>query len=67
MENTLPTAGQLERQLSQALQSFYRQQFGHSIRKITCHLFTDKVAIIAEDTVTNARSAIAPSTRYYRW
>jgi len=52
MENTLPTAGQLERQLSQALQSFYRQQFGHSIRKITCHLFTDKVAIIAEDTVT---------------
>lgn len=39
MENTLPARGQLERQLSEALQSFYRQQFGHSIRKITCHLF----------------------------
>ena len=52
MENTLPTRGQLERQLSQTLQSLYRQQFGHMPKRITCHIFADKVAIVAEDTIT---------------
>lgn len=53
MEKTLPTRGQLERQLSQTLQSLYRQQFGHLLHKVTCHLFADKVAIVAEGSITN--------------
>lgn len=54
----LPTRGQLERQLSQTLQSLYRQQFGHLPRKITCHLFADRVAIVAEDTVTSVEKIL---------
>ena len=38
-ESNLPTRGQLERKLSQALQSLYRDQFGHSPTKLVCHLF----------------------------
>ena len=41
MDNILPTRGQLERQLSQTLQSLYRQQFGHLPSKIVCHLFDE--------------------------
>jgi uncharacterized protein YbcI len=53
MENALLTSGQLERKLSQILQSLYRQQFGQLPRKIACHLFDDKVAIVAENTITD--------------
>ena len=52
MEKTLPTKGQLERQLSQGVQALYRSQFGHLPHKVVCHLFADKIAIIAEGTVT---------------
>ena len=52
MEKTLPTRGQLERQISQGVQALYQLQFGHLPRKVTCHIFGDKVAIVAEDTVT---------------
>lgn len=52
VENNLPTRGQLERQLSQALQSLYRDQFGHSPTKFICHIFGDKVAIVVENAVT---------------
>ena len=52
MEKTLPTRGQLERQVSQTIGSLYRTQFGHSPSKIICHLFADKVAIVAEETIT---------------
>ena len=53
MEKILPTRGQLERQLSQTLQSLYRDQFGHLPSKVVCHLFANKVAIVAENTVTS--------------
>lgn len=57
-EKVLPTRGQLERQMSQTLQSLYRQQFEHLASKITCHLFDDKVAIVAEDTVTKVEKIL---------
>lgn len=71
MENNLPTCGQLERQLCQTLQAIYRQKFGHSVRKVTCNLFADQLAIVAEDTVTtiekilldNSQSDLADSLR----
>lgn len=52
METTLPTSGQLERQISQGVQALYRLQFGHLPSRVTCHIFDNKVAIVAEDTVT---------------
>lgn len=52
MESTLPTCGQLERELSQKIQALYRHQLGHKPSKILCHLFANHVVIIAEDTVT---------------
>ena len=52
MEKILPTKGQLERQLCQGLQVLYRSQFGHLPHKVVCHLFGDKIAIVAEGTVT---------------
>ena len=63
MENILPTRGQLERQLSQTLQSIYREQFGHSTSKITCHLFKNKVAIVAEDTVTKIEKILLDNSQ----
>ena len=63
MKNTLPTRGQLERQLSQTLQSLYRHKFGHSPSKITCHIFGDKVAIVAEDTVTMVEKVLFENSK----
>ena len=63
MKNTVPTRGQLERQLSQNLQSIYRQQFGHTTGKITCNLLVDKVAIIAEDTVIKLERVLLDNDR----
>lgn len=52
MDKVLPTRGQLERQLSQAILLSYRSQFGHLPSKVVCHLFSDKLAIIVEDIMT---------------
>ncbi len=62
-EKLLPTRGQLERQLSQTLQSLYRQEFGHLLGKVTCHIFADKVAIVAEDTVTNIEKILLDNSK----
>lgn len=54
MTDNLYTRGQLERQLSQEIQSFYRRHLGHQPSKVTCQLFDAKLAIILEDSITNA-------------
>lgn len=67
----MPTRGQLERQLSQEAQALYRSLFGHLPQKVVCHIFADKIAIIAEDTVTaieqmlqnNSQSELASDIR----
>lgn len=63
MEKTLPTRGQLERQLSQTLQSMYRKQFGHLPKRITCHIFADKVAIVAEDITTTVERILLENSK----
>ena len=63
MERTLPTRGQLERQLSQTLQSLYRDKFGHLPSKVVCHLFADKVVIIAENTVTSVEKLLLKNSQ----
>ncbi|AFZ36472.1 Protein of unknown function DUF2294 [Stanieria cyanosphaera PCC 7437] len=58
MTETLPTRGQLERQISQKLQAFYRNRLGHQPSKITCQLFDQKLAIIIEESITQAEQIL---------
>ena len=58
MINDLLTRGQLERQLSQQIQAFYRHQLGHQPSKVTCQLFDTKLAIVIEDSITNAEQIL---------
>lgn len=48
----LKTAGQLERGISQSIQSLCRSELNHSPSKVTCQLFGRKVAIILENSST---------------
>ncbi|WP_013320312.1 DUF2294 domain-containing protein [Gloeothece verrucosa] len=47
-----PTSGKLERDLSQRIQQFYRQQLEHQPSKVTCQIFEQKIAIILEESIT---------------
>jgi len=47
-----PTAGQLEREISQKVRSMYRKEFGHQPGKVECHLFGNKLLISLEDVIT---------------
>ena len=58
MTNNLPTRGQLERNLSQKIQAFYRRHLGHQPSKVTCQLFDSKLAIIIEDSITSAEQIL---------
>ncbi|MBD1874831.1 DUF2294 domain-containing protein [Nodosilinea sp. FACHB-131] len=48
----LPTAGQIQRNLTQQFQRLYREQLNHAIGKITCQLFDEKLLLVIEDSVT---------------
>lgn len=48
----VPTKGQLERDLSQAIQSIYNDNLGHRPSKISCHLSKDRITILMEDSIT---------------
>lgn len=63
LEKTLPTCGQLERELSQTIQSLYRSEFGHLPSKVVCHLFADRLAIIAENTTTTIEQLLLDNSR----
>jgi uncharacterized protein YbcI len=58
MTDNLLTRGQLERQLSQSIQAFYRRHLEHQPSKITCQLFDSKLAIIIEDSITNTEQIL---------
>lgn len=59
VNSNTPTRGQLERDISQRIQSFYRQQLGHQPSKVSCQLFKEKLAIIVENSVTPAEQLLA--------
>lgn len=58
MADNLYTRGQLERKLSQEIQAFYRRHLGHQPSKVTCQLFDSKLAVILEDSITNAEQIL---------
>ena len=48
----LLTSGQLEREFSQRIGAFYRNLFGRQPSQVICHLFANKLVVIAEDSIT---------------
>ncbi len=58
-DDSTRTRGQLERELSQRIQSMYREQLGHQPGKVTCQLFADKLAVIVEDSFTQPEQLLA--------
>lgn len=63
MTSIYPTCGELERDLAQGFQALYRHQFGHRPQRIICHLFADKLAIVAEDTITPVEQVLLQEGR----
>lgn len=56
--DNLLTRGQLERKLSQAIQAFYREHLGHQPSRVICQLFEAKLAVIVENSITNAEQIL---------
>jgi uncharacterized protein YbcI len=44
--------GELQRQLSQRIQAFYKRRLEHQPTRVTCQLFDSSVAIVMEDAMT---------------
>lgn len=59
MASDLPTQGQLERSLSQKVQSLYRQRLGQQPSKVSCQLCGEKFIIILEDSLTQPEQILA--------
>lgn len=58
MSTPLQTKGQLERKLSQNIQSLYRQQFSQQPAKITCELGNSNLTFILEDSITQPEKTL---------
>ncbi|MBV9385419.1 MAG: DUF2294 domain-containing protein [Chroococcidiopsidaceae cyanobacterium CP_BM_ER_R8_30] len=61
MDSLPPTRGQLERTLSQRIQSLYRTQLEHQPSRVTCQIFDEKIAIILENSITQPEKLLATS------
>ena len=61
--NNIPTKGQLERRLSQTMLSLYRDRFGQLPSKVSCQIFDNKVAIVAESVVTSTERLLIDHSR----
>jgi uncharacterized protein YbcI len=53
MINNVPSRGEMERNLSQSIQAYYRDRLSCRVGKISCHIFDNQVAIIVENSVTS--------------
>lgn len=48
----IPTRGEIERDLSQYIQAFYRNQMGCQTRKVSCHIVKNQLAVGIENSLT---------------
>lgn len=55
----IPTAGQLQRHLTQQFQRLYREELNHATGKITCQLIDEKLLLVIEDSVTKPEQLLA--------
>ncbi|EDX84775.1 hypothetical protein S7335_2472 [Synechococcus sp. PCC 7335] len=46
------TVGQIERELSQKIQALYKKHLGQQPSKVSCQLFSRKLVVVLEDSVT---------------
>lgn len=58
MDSSPPTRGQIERTLSQKIQSLYRNQLEHTPSRVVCQIFDDKIAIVLEDSITQPEQVL---------
>ncbi len=58
MNPSSSTRGQLERTLSQRIQSLYRAQLEHTPSRVVCQIFDEKIAIILEDSITQPEQVL---------
>ncbi|MEL6605240.1 MAG: Na-translocating system protein MpsC family protein [Cyanobacteria bacterium J06614_10] len=58
-ESSLPTVGQLMRMVSQKLLGLYRSQLNHVPESITCHLFSNKLIVWVDGSVTDVEKRLA--------
>lgn len=61
MDASPPTRGQLERALSQRIQSLYRTQLEHQPSRVTCQIFDEKIAIVLENSITKPEQLLLNS------
>jgi uncharacterized protein YbcI len=61
MTTQTQTRGQLERTLSQRIQTLYRDQLGHQPSKITCQISDRNLVIVLENSITPAEQLLAQS------
>lgn len=59
MTAAIPTQGQLERTLSQRIQTLYRDQLGHRPGRVTCSLLGEKLLILIENSITQPEQILA--------
>ena len=52
VSTSLPTSGELERSLSQRVQSLYGQKLGQMPKRTVCHLFGQELVLVLEDSTT---------------
>lgn len=57
------TVGQLEREISQRLQAFYRETLGQQPSRVTCQLFNSTLAIVLEGAVTSPEQLLEQNGR----
>lgn len=51
-ENSLPTVGQLERELNQKISALYRSQLNHQPNQVSCQLSGNTLTVVLENAVT---------------
>jgi len=52
MVHSIPTRGEMERNLSQSVQAFYRNQLGCQTKKVSCHILEDRITIAIMNPIT---------------
>lgn len=52
MVDTILTRGEMERNLSQSVQAFYRDRLGCRTDKVSCHIINEQVAIAIHNPIT---------------
>lgn len=62
MTETTFTRGELERNLSQSIQAFYRTKLGCCTEKVSCHLINEQVAIAIKNPLTPVEALLSNST-----